>query len=136
MSTWAAKHRTRLRSLLRDKVAAFSSSPVVLAWNGKEWKPSLDDLGVQLSVNETVADAYNVGRNSDFFGNISDQWDSTQMGWQVPLTVQLSEPQLQSYLDGIADERDQPGAIRGGCAAGRHHCPGAARQRRPHTRYL
>jgi vancomycin resistance protein YoaR len=96
------KTQDEAKKLLRDKVAAFTSSPVVLTWNDKEWKPSLDDLGVQLSVNETVADAYNVGRNSDFFGNISDQWDSTQMGWQVPLTVQLSEPQLQSYLDGIA----------------------------------
>jgi vancomycin resistance protein YoaR len=96
------KTQDEAKKLLRDKVAAFSASPVVLAWNGKEWKPSLDDLGVQLSVNETVADAYNVGRNSDFFGNINDQWGSSQMGWQVPLTVQLSEPQLQSYLDGIA----------------------------------
>jgi vancomycin resistance protein YoaR len=97
------KTQDEAKSLLLDKVASFTSSPVVLAWNGKEWKPSLDDLGVQLSVNETVADAYNVGRNSDFFGNIGDQWDSSQMGWQVPLTLQLSEPQLQSYLDGIAD---------------------------------
>ena len=51
--TWVAKRR-QAKKLLRDKVAAFSASPVVLAWNGKEWKPSLDDLGVQLSVNETV----------------------------------------------------------------------------------
>ena len=65
------KTQDEAKKLLRDKVAAFSASPVVLAWNGKEWKPSLDDLGVQLSLNETVADADNVGRNSDFFGNIN-----------------------------------------------------------------
>ncbi|MGA7731555.1 MAG: VanW family protein [Chloroflexia bacterium] len=94
--------------LLRDKVKAFSSEPVVLAWAGKEWKPSLEDLGVTIGVDETVDDAFKVGRDADFFGSIADQWTAAQSGWQVALTVELSEPALQSYLDGIAEtEIDQ-----------------------------
>ena len=88
--------------LLRDKVAPFSSEPLVLTWGGKEWKPSLEDLGVTIAVDDTVDEAFKVGRDADFFGSIADQWTASQSGWQVPLTVEMSEPDLQTYLDGIA----------------------------------
>lgn len=88
--------------LLNDKIKAFSSEPVLLDWNGKEWKPSLDDLGVSIGVDDTLDNAFKVGRDADFFGSIADQWTASQAGWQVNLTVQLSEPTLQTYLDGIA----------------------------------
>ncbi|MEO5951893.1 MAG: peptidoglycan binding domain-containing protein, partial [Chloroflexia bacterium] len=88
--------------LLNDRVKAFSSEPVLLDWNGKEWKPSLDDLGVSIGIDDTLDDAFKVGRDADFFGSIADQWTASQTGWQVGLTVQLSEPTLQTYLDGIA----------------------------------
>lgn len=88
--------------LLNDKIKAFSSEPVVLSWQGKEWKPSLEDMGITIGVDETIDEAFKVGRDADFFGSIADQWNASQTGWQVGLTVELSEPQLQSYLDGIA----------------------------------
>jgi vancomycin resistance protein YoaR len=90
------------RQMLNDKVKAFSTEPVVLTWNGKEWRPSLDDLGVKLSVDATVDNAFAVGRDKDFLGNIQEQWNSAQTGSAIPLTVQLSEPTLKDYLDNIA----------------------------------
>ncbi len=90
------------KKLLHDKIAAFSSAPVVLTWTGKEWKPGLDDLGISIGIDDTANEAFKVGRDADFFGSIADQWTSAQSGWQVGLTVELNEPDLQAYLDNIA----------------------------------
>jgi vancomycin resistance protein YoaR len=96
------KTQEEATALLEDKVQGFVSEPVVLAWGGKEWKPSLEDLGVSIGIDETVDEAFEVGRDADFFGGIADQWTAAQAGWQVGLTVEFSEPTLQAYLDGIA----------------------------------
>jgi vancomycin resistance protein YoaR len=90
-------------ALIRERVKPFVTEPVVLAWRGQEWRPSLDDLGIRLSVDATVEEAFNVGRTGDFFGNIAQQWASAQTGYNVPLTVQVSEPRMQEYLNSIAD---------------------------------
>ncbi len=99
----SGKTPDQARQLLNDKIKAFSTEPVVLTWNGKEWRPSLSDLGVKVNVDTTVDQAFAVGRDSDFFGNVGQQWNSAQSGYVIPLTVQLSEPTLQSYLQNIAD---------------------------------
>jgi vancomycin resistance protein YoaR len=54
-------------------------------------------------VDTTVDEAFAVGRNSDFLGNVEQQWSSAQAGYVIPLTVQLSEPTLKDYLENIAD---------------------------------
>jgi vancomycin resistance protein YoaR len=41
-------------------------------------------------------------------GNVAQQWDATQAGYVVPLTVQVSEPVMRGYLESIAQgEIDQ-----------------------------
>ena len=90
-------------ALIRERIKPFVTEPVVLAWRGQEWRPSLDDLGIRLSVDATVEEAFNVGRTGDFFGNIAQQWASAQTGYNVPLTVQVSEPRMQEYLNSVAE---------------------------------
>lgn len=96
------------RKLINDKVQAFVAQPVVLKWNGKEWRPSADQVGLRVDTNATVNEAFTVGRNADFFGNIEQQWMSSQAGYKVPLNVQFNEPALQEYLaSAVATEIDQ-----------------------------
>ncbi|HET9496079.1 MAG TPA: peptidoglycan binding domain-containing protein, partial [Chloroflexia bacterium] len=97
------KSADEAESLIRERVKPFVTEPVVLAWRGQEWRPSLDDLGIRLSVDATVEEAFNVGRTGDFFGNIAQQWGAAQTGYNVPLTVQVSEPRMQEYLSSVAD---------------------------------
>lgn len=91
------------RNLLSDKVQGFIAQPLVLTWRGKEWRPSADQIGVKVDVNSAVNQAFNVGRTSDLFSNVSQQWISAQSGYIVPVTVQFSEPVLQDYLNNIAE---------------------------------
>ena len=91
-------------ALIRERVKPFVTEPVVLTWRGQEWRPSMDDLGIGLSVEATVEEAFNTGRSGDFFSNVAQQWASAQTGYNVPLTVQVSEPRMQEYLNSIAKE--------------------------------
>ncbi|HYO49232.1 MAG TPA: VanW family protein [Chloroflexia bacterium] len=92
------------KELLNDKVRAFMAQPVVLKWNGKEWRPSAEQAGISIDVDATVNEAFTLGRGSDTFGNVSQQWFSSQSGHNIPLTVQFSEPALHAYLSTIAEE--------------------------------
>jgi vancomycin resistance protein YoaR len=96
------------KRLLREKVASFAEQPVTLAWSGKEWRPTAEQIGLKVDVDATVDEAFNAGRGSDFFGSISQQWLAAQAGYVVPLRVELSEPTLQDYLQiTVSPEVDQ-----------------------------
>ncbi|HUP27723.1 MAG TPA: VanW family protein [Chloroflexia bacterium] len=96
------------KKVLRDQMEAFVAQPVVLAWRGKEWRPSADQLGLKVDLDNTVNEAFKVGRSQDMAQNISQQWIASRAGYRVPLTVQLSEPTLEAYLRSIAEtEIDQ-----------------------------
>jgi vancomycin resistance protein YoaR len=96
------------KRLVREKVSAFTEQPLTLSWGGKEWRPTAEQLGVIVDVDATVDEAMRVGRGSDFFGGISQQWLAAQAGYVVPLQVELSEPDLQDYLQiSVSPEIDQ-----------------------------
>ena len=96
------------KKLLGEKISAFVEQPVTLSWAGREWRPRAEQIGLVVDVDATVDEAFNVGRGSDFFGGISQQWLAAQAGYLVPLQVRLSEPDLQRYLQtNISPEIDQ-----------------------------
>jgi vancomycin resistance protein YoaR len=96
------------KALLREKVASFTEQPITFAWSGREWRPSAEQIGFRVDVEGTVDEAFRVGRGSDFFGGISQQWLAAQAGFVVPLRVELSEPDLQDYLQiTVSPEIDQ-----------------------------
>ncbi|MDQ5824233.1 MAG: VanW family protein [Chloroflexota bacterium] len=104
----SGKTQDEARKLLNDHVQAFVAQPLVLKWNDKEWRPSADEIGLKVDAGSTVNEAFQIGRNADFFGNVEQQWLSSQAGYKIPLNVQLSEPALQEYLtEAVASETDQ-----------------------------
>lgn len=102
------KTQDEARKLLDDQVKAFVAQPLVLKWNGKEWRPSAEQIGLRVDSGSTVSEAFAVGREADFFGNVEQQWLSSQTGYKVPLNVQLNELAMQEYLSAaVATETDQ-----------------------------
>jgi vancomycin resistance protein YoaR len=90
------------RKLLNDRMQPFLTQPVVLVWGNREWRPGADQIGLKVYIEATVDEAFAVGRASDIFTGLSQQWRAAQSGYVVPVSVQLSEPALQQYLDSIA----------------------------------
>jgi len=102
------KTQDEAKKLLLGKVQEFVAQPVVLSWRNKEWRPNADQLGLKVDVDATVNEAFKVGRTPDMFGSVGQQWGAAQAGYVVPLSVQMSEPVLQSYLTKtVASEVDQ-----------------------------
>ncbi len=102
------KTQDEAKKLLLGKVQEFVAQPVVLSWRNKEWRPNADQLGLKVDVDATVDEAFKVGRTPDMFGSVGQQWAAAQAGYIVPLSVQMSEPVLQSYLTKtVASEVDQ-----------------------------
>jgi len=90
------------REAVEDRLKGFVAQPITLTWQGKEWKPNAEQLGVKIDVDESIDEAYGVGRGGDYFGNAGQQWYASQSGYRVPLVVQISEPAMQEYLNSIA----------------------------------
>jgi vancomycin resistance protein YoaR len=102
------KTKDEARKLLLGKVQEFIAQPVVLTWRNKEWRPTAEQLGLKVDVDNTVDEAMKVGRTPDMFGSVGQQWTAAQGGYVVPLSVQMSEPVLQTYLsDTVASEINQ-----------------------------
>lgn len=102
------KTQDEARKMLDSQVQAFLAQPVDLRWNGKDWRPSADQIGLKIDTAATVNQAFNVGRQADFAGNIEQQYTSWQTGYGVPLDMQFSEPALMTYLTStVATETNQ-----------------------------
>jgi vancomycin resistance protein YoaR len=102
------KTREEAQVLLQNKVADFTSQPVVLAWNDQQWTPQPEQLGMQVNLDRTLDNAYNVGRDSSLINAWRERWDVANEGRVVPLSVSLDESKLQAYLESqVAPKIDQ-----------------------------
>ena len=102
------KTREEAQVLLQNKVADFTSQPVALAWNDQQWTPQPEQLGMQVNLDRTLDNAYNVGRDSSLINAWRERWDVANEGRVVPLSVSLDESKLQAYLESqVAPKIDQ-----------------------------
>jgi vancomycin resistance protein YoaR len=96
------------RVMLENKVAAFTDQPIVLVWNDQQWTPQPKQLGMQVNLDRTLDNAYNVGRGDGLLNTWRERWDVANEGRVVPLSVSLDEAALQTYLQNeVAPKIDQ-----------------------------
>jgi vancomycin resistance protein YoaR len=96
------------RVMLENKVATFTDQPIVLVWNDQQWTPQPKQLGMQVNLDRTLDNAYNVGRGDGLLNTWRERWDVANEGRVVPLSVSLDEAALQTYLENeVAPKIDQ-----------------------------
>ncbi|MGI8586940.1 MAG: VanW family protein [Chloroflexia bacterium] len=96
------------RVVLENKVAAFTTQPIVLAWNDQQWTPQPQQLGMTVNLDTTINSAYAVGRSGSLLDLWRERWDVANEGRVVPLSVNLDEGALQTYLEKqVAPKIDQ-----------------------------
>lgn len=94
--------------VLGDHLKNYSASPVTLTFEGREWRPSPDQIGVQVDVESTVSDAIAVGRQGGFTESLGEKTKAWQSGASIPLSVRMDPKKVQEYLAGVANEIDRP----------------------------
>ncbi len=101
--------REEIQTLLTSQHEAFLKAPLTLTFEGRTWRPSLDDLGVQFEVEQTAALALGVGRTGSPLHRIEELWAVRQEGGvDIAPRLRVDVSRLQRYLTGLASEIEQP----------------------------
>jgi vancomycin resistance protein YoaR len=86
----------------------FLYSPVELSYGDQIWRPTPDELGVRLMLDEALADAFALGRSDTRVANIRRAAAVWQQGYDLPLRLELDQTVTQRYLLGVAAVVEAP----------------------------
>lgn len=101
--------RDEIRALLGARHAAFARAPLTLVFEGRVWRPSLDDLGVTFEPDRTALAALEIGRSGDPLRRVEDLWELRQSGGvDIAPRLRIDGVRLQHYLSSLAAEIEQP----------------------------
>ncbi|HWQ14771.1 MAG TPA: VanW family protein, partial [Roseiflexaceae bacterium] len=101
--------RHELRARLERRYAAFLRAPVTLTFEGRTWRPTLEQLGASLNLERAAAEALAAGRRGDPLRRVDELWLLYRGGGlDVAPRLTVDARALQHYLTGLAAELEQP----------------------------
>ncbi len=74
----------------------------------RSWTAAPAELGVNLDLPATVAEAYTLGRRGSLTGNLTEQYQAWSAGRSVPVRVVYNPARARSFLEALAKEIDRP----------------------------
>jgi vancomycin resistance protein YoaR len=83
-------------------------TPVVFSYDGRTWTPQASEIGVSVSLDAAVAEAYQSGRSGSLLERVRDSLRVWRGGAALPLRITVDQQQLQAYLLTLSPELDQP----------------------------
>jgi vancomycin resistance protein YoaR len=93
---------------LTSYVSKAQATPITLTHGEKSWLLYPADVGAKIDVAGAVAQAMDVTRGSNFFGDIGRRWKSYFSKTDLPLVGTVDRALLDDFLAKIARELDQP----------------------------
>lgn len=86
----------------------FAKTPIVLRYQGREWKATPTDLGMRVRVDDTIARALAAGREGNVFDRLGGQLASLRIGSAVAQPVlEVDAAKRSAFLAQVAKEIDQ-----------------------------
>ena len=84
-------------------VQSYTPPPVTLRYGDQIWPLSAKDMGIKVSVNDSLVQAYAAGRNGNFIQNLEAQWQLFWRGKRLQPSVSVDPGQVeQTVLDRTA----------------------------------
>jgi vancomycin resistance protein YoaR len=93
---------------ITDHFRAFTDAPVILNFEGRSWRVSGNDLGLVMGVNDSVQQAYKIGRTRDMMSNVQTIWQTLQQSMSVPVLIVVDEAKAQASVARLAAIVDAP----------------------------
>jgi vancomycin resistance protein YoaR len=87
---------------------SFIDVPVILNFEGKSWRVSGEELGLQMHIEDSVQQAYTIGRTRDMIGNMQIIWQTLQQSVSVPVMVVVDEHKTQASVARLSRVIDVP----------------------------
>lgn len=98
------------RTTIERRLGAFLYAPVELHYAGQTWRPSPEELGLSLALDEALDDAFAIGRGDTRVSNIRTAAAVWEQGADLPLRLVVDQAAIQRYLLGVAAAVEAPPA--------------------------
>jgi vancomycin resistance protein YoaR len=90
------------RALLEQRFGALTTAPVTFVLNGRSWRPTAAEIGIQVEFDSAVAEAYRVGRDTRLGDQLRRLSTAQESRIDLPIRITLDERRLHAYLGEIA----------------------------------
>ena len=98
------------RRTVERHYSAFLYAPVELHYGDQTWRPSAEELGLRLAVDEALTAAFAVGRSDTRASNLRTAAAVWEQGVDLPLHLQVDQAAMQRYLLSVAAAVEAPAA--------------------------
>jgi vancomycin resistance protein YoaR len=92
------------RDTLERHYGAFLYAPVELRYSGQSWRPSAEELGLRLELDEALAAAFAYGRGDTRVNNLRVAAAVWEQGVDLPLRAVIDQAAMQRALLAVAAE--------------------------------
>lgn len=93
---------------LQTHFRTFTNVPVVLNFEGKSWRVTGEELGLNMHIGDSVQQAYKIGRTHDMISNMQTIWQTLQRSVSIPVTVVVDEHKAQTSVARLSQVIDTP----------------------------
>lgn len=100
--------RSQARSVLTDLFAQTNPWWPILSHGEKVWVPAQADLGISIDTEQSLQEAYAIGRAGDPLRALGEQLDAYRYGRSVQPAVRFDRAQARRYLSALAHEVNVP----------------------------
>ncbi len=94
--------RDEAKAAVFKQLEGYTQKPVVLGFQDKEWKPTLEQLGVTINLDASLDKAAAYGKSGDFFKDMRLFKLLSPEVHNLPLEMQMDETKLNTYLEGVS----------------------------------
>lgn len=96
------------RRAIERHYSAFLYNPVELRFGEHSWRPSAEELGLQLGLDEALAEAFAHARGETRLKNLRHALAIWEQGVDLPLRLRVDQHVMQRYLLDVAAAVEQP----------------------------
>ncbi len=96
------------RRAVERHYGAFLYNPVELRFGEHSWRPSAEELGLQLALDEALAEAFAHARGETRLKNLRHALAIWEQGVDLPLRLRVDQHAMQRYLLDVAAAVEQP----------------------------
>ncbi len=95
------KTKAEAKIIVDDYISNVNKTGPQLVYKETKFKPKLSDLGITFDEQKTLDEAYNYGRQGNFFTKIDENIHLAIVGHNVLLTTKIDETKMTKFVDSI-----------------------------------
>ncbi len=96
--------REEAQAALNAAAATYNPSPIALRYGDQVWRLNKDELGIKVSIEESLNLAFAQGRNGNLFENLLSQWQMFWNGYRLEPIITVNPGQTEQTIRQLTAE--------------------------------